>query len=81
MNTNSKFTTALHFLKLLHKKYPLMQQKSEFTKKHPMLRATNLHQPRQFYTYAVGDVGDIWKVWAYITYLYKFMFLGRSKLN
>ena len=31
--------------------------------KHSVLRATNLHQPRQFYTYAVSDVGDIQKVW------------------
>ena len=40
-----------------------MQQKTEFTTKHRMLRATHLHKPRNFYTYAVGDVGDIQKVW------------------
>ena len=31
-----------------------------------MLRATNLHQPRKFDTYAVGDVGDIEKVWWFL---------------
>ena len=28
-----------------------------------MFRATNLRQSRKFYTNAVGDVGDIQKVW------------------
>ena len=34
-------------------------QKKESTKKHCMFRATNLHQPRTFYTHDVGDMGDI----------------------
>ena len=29
------------------------------TTKHSMLRATNLRQSKEFYTNAVGDVGDI----------------------
>ena len=40
-------------------KEPKNATKIKFTTKHCMLRATNLHQPRQFYTYAVGDVGGI----------------------
>ena len=53
-------TSALNFLKRLQKKLPknATTKKQEFTKKHQMLRATNLHQPRKFYTYAVCDVGD-----------------------
>ena len=31
----------------------------EFRTKHCIVRATNLHQPRKCYTYAVGDVGYI----------------------
>ena len=49
------FTTTLHFLKLVNKK----ATKKKFITKHRMLRATNLHQPRTFYTSDVGDVGDI----------------------
>ena len=33
--------------------------KSQSTTKNHMLRATNLRQSREFYTNAVGDVGDI----------------------
>ena len=36
-----------------------MQQKREFTTKQRILKANNLHQARTFYTYIVGDVGDI----------------------
>ena len=36
--------------------------KSQSTTKHRMFRATNLCQSRDFYTNAVGDVGDIQKV-------------------
>ena len=33
--------------------------KSQSTRKHCMFGATNLRQSREFYTNAVGDVGDI----------------------
>ena len=33
--------------------------KSQSMTKHQMFRATNLRQSREFYTNAVGDVGDI----------------------
>ena len=36
---------------------------SQSMTKHRMFRATNLRRSREFYTNAVGDVGDIQKVW------------------
>ena len=39
--------------------YTKFGPKSQSTTKHWMFRATNLRQSREFYTNAVGDVGDI----------------------
>ena len=39
-----------------------MQQKRKFKTKPNMLRATNVDKAIQFYTYVLGDVGDIEKV-------------------
>ena len=52
-------TTVLLFIELLPKKYAKFGPKSQSTTKHRMFRATNLPQLREFYSNAVGDVGDI----------------------
>ena len=44
---------------ILHKKYAKFGPTSQSTTKHSMFRATNLRKSREFYTNAVGDVGDI----------------------
>ena len=44
---------------ILPKIYTKFGPKSQSTTKQCMLRATNLRQTREFYTNAVGDVGDI----------------------
>ena len=44
---------------ILHKKCSKFGPRSQSTTKHSMFRATNLRQSREFYTNAVGDVGDI----------------------
>ena len=54
-----QFTIFLLFIEVLPKKYAKFGPKSQSTTKHHMFRATNLHQSREFYTNAVGDVGDI----------------------
>ena len=41
------------------KKYAKFGPKSQSKTKHPMFRGTNLCQSREFYTNAVGDVGEI----------------------
>ena len=58
-------TTVLLFIYFLPKKYVKFGPKSQSKTKHRMLRATNLRQSREFYTNAVGDVGDIKKVWSH----------------
>ena len=45
--------------KQFYKKNTKIGQKSQSTKKHNMFKASNLRQSREFYTNAVGDVGDI----------------------
>ena len=57
--TICQLTKVLLFIKLLPKKYAKLGPKSQSTTKHCMFRATNGHQFREFYTNAVGDVGDI----------------------
>ena len=57
--TMSQLTTVLLFIELLPKKYAKFGPKSQSTTKDRMFRATNLRQSREFYTNAVGDVGDI----------------------
>ena len=52
---NKKICNDHHFTQQNAKFWP----KSESTTKHRMFRATNLRQSREFYTNAVGDVGDI----------------------
>ena len=44
---------------LLPEKYAKFGLKSQSMTKRCMFRATNLRQSREFYTNAVGDVGDI----------------------
>ena len=44
---------------ILPKKYTKFAPKSQSTTKYRMFRATNLRQSKEFYTNAVGDVGDI----------------------
>ena len=53
------YTTALLFIELLPKKYAEFGPKSQLMTKHRTFRATKLHQSREFYTNAVGGVGDI----------------------
>ena len=60
-----QLTTVLLFLKLLPKNLTKFAPKIQSTTKQRMLRATNLRQSREFYTNAVGDVGDIQKVCIY----------------
>ena len=43
---------SFHFLELLHKKERANSTKKLFTTKHRMFGATNLRQPRKFYTIA-----------------------------
>ena len=47
---NSTITFALHLHEILHKMNMKMLPQKEFTTKHRMFRATNLHQPRKAYT-------------------------------
>ena len=54
-----QLTTVLFFVELSPKKYAKFGPKSRSTTKHLMFKATNLRQSREFYTNAVGDVGDI----------------------
>ena len=54
-----QLTTVLLFIELVPKKYAKFGPKNQSTKKHRMLRETNLHQSRESYTNAVGGVGDI----------------------
>ena len=54
-----QLTTLLLFIELLSKKYVKFGPKSQLMTKHFMFRATNLRQPTELYTNAVGDVGDI----------------------
>ena len=56
--TMGQLTTVLLFIELLPK-YVNFEPKIQSTTKHRMFRATNLRQFREFYTNAVGDVGDI----------------------
>ena len=44
---------------ILSNKYAKFGPKSQSTTKHGIFRETNLRQSREFYTTAVGDVGDI----------------------
>ena len=44
---------------IIPKKYAKFGPKSQSTTKHGMFRKTNSRQYREFYTNAVGDVGDI----------------------
>ena len=60
--TMSQLTTVLLFIDPSPKNMQNLNQKSQSTKKHRMFRAINLCQFREFYTNAVGDVGDIKKV-------------------
>ena len=54
-----QLSKVLLFIELLPKKCAKFGSKSQSTTKHCMFRATNLRQFREFYTNAVGDVGDI----------------------
>ena len=47
---------------ILSKQYAKCGPKIQSTTKQSMFRATNLRQSREFYTNAVGDVGDIKKI-------------------
>ena len=58
-----QLTTVLLFMELLPKKNAKFRPKSQLMTKHRMFRATNLCLSREFYTNAVGDVGEIKKVW------------------
>ena len=55
----AQLTTVLIFIKLLPKNYANFGPKSQSMTKHRMFRATHLRQSREFYTNAVGGVGDI----------------------
>ena len=57
--TMSQLTTVVLFIELSPKNTQNLGPKSQSTTKHSMFGATNLHQSREFYTNAVGDVGDI----------------------
>ena len=52
-------TTVLLFIDILPKKIVKFGAKGQSKSKHRTFRATNLRQSREFYTNAVGDVGDI----------------------
>ena len=56
LNMESKNRFLLPFYQQKKAKYG---PKSQSMTKHYIFRATNLHQSREFYTDAVGDVGDI----------------------
>ena len=56
---NIGLTTFLLFIELLPKKHTKFGPKSQSTTKHRIFKATNLCQSREFYTIAVGGVGDI----------------------
>ena len=56
---NVGLSTTLLFIELLPKKYAELGPKSQSMTKNQMFRATNLLQSREFYTNAVGGVGDI----------------------
>ena len=57
--TMGQLTRVLLFIELLPKKYAKFGPKNKSTIKHRMFRATDLRQSREFYTNAVGYVGDI----------------------
>ena len=54
INTQKKYLLPFFFLNFTQKSVK-MQPKKGFTTKHHMFGATNLRQPRKFYTHAVCD--------------------------